>query len=113
MNRDEALNSGKARVKNQNLVKHMLATEAIMRTLARHFGESEEEWGLAGLLHDIDIELTNGDMTRHSLVGAEIARELGASAAVAQAILCHNERHGVTAESLMAKALFCTDPLTG
>ncbi len=113
MNRDEALNSVKARVKNQNLVKHMLATEAIMRALARHFGENEEEWGLAGLLHDIDIELTNGDMTRHSRVGAEIARELGASEAVAQAILCHNERHGVVSESRMAKALFCTDPLTG
>ncbi len=53
MNRKEALNSVKDNVENKNLVKHMLATEAIMRALARRFGRSEEEWGLSGFLHDI------------------------------------------------------------
>ncbi|GAI45746.1 unnamed protein product, partial [marine sediment metagenome] len=61
MTRKEALDSIKANVENENLVKHMLATEAIMQALARHFGEDEEEWGLTGLLHDIDVELTEGD----------------------------------------------------
>ena len=51
MNRKEALDSIRENVENENLVKHMLATEAIMRALARHFGEDEEEWGLTGLLH--------------------------------------------------------------
>ncbi|MBA7658003.1 hypothetical protein ES703_65948 [subsurface metagenome] len=50
MKREEALNSVRANVENKNLVKHMLATEAIMRTLARRLGEDEEEWGLTGLL---------------------------------------------------------------
>jgi predicted hydrolase (HD superfamily) len=62
MTRKEALNSVKANVENENLIKHMLATEAIMQALARRFDEDEEEWGLTGLLHDIDMELSEGDM---------------------------------------------------
>jgi putative nucleotidyltransferase with HDIG domain len=91
----------------------MLATEAIMRSLARRFGEDEEEWGLTGLLHDIDTELVEGDMKTHSKLGADLARELGASEAMAHAILCHNEAHGVPLETKLDKALFCVDPLTG
>ena len=113
MNRHEALESIKENVENQNLVKHMLATEAIMRALARRLGGDEVEWGLAGLLHDIDVELTEGDMSSHSKLGADIARDLGASEAVAKAILCHNETHGIKPETMMEKALFCADPLTG
>ena len=113
MNRQEALESIRENVENENLVKHMLATEAIMRALARHMGEDEKEWGLAGLLHDIDVELTDGDMNNHSKLGADLARDLGASEAVANAILCHNERHGVLPKTNMEKALFCADPLTG
>jgi putative nucleotidyltransferase with HDIG domain len=113
MNRQEALESVEANVENQNLIKHMLATEAIMRALARRLGEDEEVWGVAGLLHDIDVELTEGDMSTHSQLGADLARELGASEEIAHAILCHNEAHGVPAETLLDKALFCADPLTG
>jgi putative nucleotidyltransferase with HDIG domain len=113
MTREEALDSVRANVENENLVKHMLATEAIMRALARRFGEDEEEWGLTGLLHDIDVELTEGDMSSHSKLGADLAKEMGASEAMAQAILCHNEAHGVPVETKLDKALFCADPLTG
>ena len=113
MDREEVLDSVRANVENGNLVKHMLATEAIMKALARRFGESEEEWGLTGLLHDIDVELTEGDMSSHSKLGADLARELGASEAMAHAIITHNERHGVPLETNLDKALFCTDPLTG
>jgi putative nucleotidyltransferase with HDIG domain len=113
MNRKEALESIRENVESQNLIKHMLATEAIMRALARHLGEDEKEWGLAGLLHDIDVELTEGDMSSHSKLGADLARDLGASEAVANAILCHNETHGILPETNMEKALFCADPLTG
>jgi len=113
MTREEALDSIKANIENQNMLKHMLATEAIMRALARRFGEDEEEWGLTGLLHDIDMELTEGDMSTHSKLGADLARELGASEAMAHAILCHNQAHGIPRESNLDKALFCADPLTG
>ena len=113
MEREEALESIKANVSNKNLVKHMLATEAIMRALASRLGEDEEVWGLTGLLHDIDVELTGSDMSTHSKLGADLARELGASEEIAHAILCHNEVHGIPPETKLDKALFCADPLTG
>ncbi|MBI2287821.1 MAG: HDIG domain-containing protein [Chloroflexi bacterium] len=113
MTRKEALDSVRENVENENLVKHMLAVEAVMRALARRFGEDEEEWGLTGLLHDIDVELTEGDMSTHSKLGADLVREMGASDAVAQAILCHNQAHGIPAETRLDKALICADPLTG
>ncbi|OGO37488.1 MAG: phosphohydrolase [Chloroflexi bacterium RBG_16_57_8] len=113
MNRDEALLAIREKVKNENLVRHMLATEAIMRALARRHGEEEEEWGMAGLLHDIDVELVSGDMKEHSRLGAELALQLGASEAISHAILTHNEAHGVPVKTNMDKALFCSDPVTG
>jgi putative nucleotidyltransferase with HDIG domain len=113
VSREEALDSVRANVENVNLIRHMLATEAVMRALAGRFGEDEAEWGLAGLLHDIDAELTEGDMHMHSKLGADLAHELGASEAVVHAILAHNEAHEITPESRLDKALFCADPLTG
>jgi len=113
MNREDALDSVKANVENENLIKHMLATEAILRTLARRFGENEREWGLTGLLHDIDVELTEGDMSSHSKLGADLARDLGASEEIAHAILCHNAAHDIPLETNLDRALFCADPLTG
>ena len=113
MNREDALKAVRDSVKNENLIKHMLATEAIMRSLAKRFSENEDDWRLAGLLHDIDIEVTEGDMNIHSKRSAEMAKQLGVSDAVAHAILCHNEAHGTPFETMMDKALFCADPLTG
>jgi predicted hydrolase (HD superfamily) len=68
---------------------------------------------MAGLLHDIDLEQINGDMSAHSKVGAEIVKQHGVSLAIIHAILTHNEHHGIARESMMDKALFCVDPLTG
>jgi len=113
MNRKELLESINENVENKNLVKHMLATEAVMRALAQYLGEDDEEWGLTGLLHDIDVELTEGDMSSHSKLGADLARELGASEAMAHAILCHNPAHGAPCETRLDKALLSVDSLTG
>lgn len=113
LDRAAALAAIRARVQNDNLVKHMLATEAIMRGLARRLGQDEATWGLVGLLHDIDVEATGGDMSRHSREGAALAQELGATAEMATAILRHNETHGHGRETILDQALFCADPLTG
>jgi putative nucleotidyltransferase with HDIG domain len=113
MTREEALNAVKDKVKTENSVKHMLAAEAIMRALARRMGEDEEEWGLAGLLHDIDLELYGGDMMVHSKMGADMVRQMGVGEPIVHAILTHNEAHGVPRETKMDKALFCADPVTG
>jgi predicted hydrolase (HD superfamily) len=64
-------------------------------------------------LHDIDVELTEHEPQSHSRLGADLAREMGASEAMCYAILCHNEAHDVPCETLLGKALFCADPLTG
>jgi putative nucleotidyltransferase with HDIG domain len=111
--RKEALDSVEANVTNRNLVNHMLATEAIMQALARRFSENEGDWRLAGLLHDIDVELTEEDPQSHGKLGADLAEELGASEAICHAILCHNELSGVPRETFLDKALFCADPLSG
>jgi len=112
-NREEILDSIHGNVQDKNMIRHMLATEAIMQALAKKLGEDEEEWGITGLIHDIDVELVDGDMSSHSKLGADIAQELGASEAMAHAILCHNEAHGVPRETKLDKALFCADPLSG
>ncbi len=113
MDRKEVLESIQENIENANLRKHTLATEAVMRALARHLGEDEDEWGLTGLLHDIDVELTEDDITSHSKLGADLARELGASDEMIHAILCHNPAHGIPCETKLDKSLFCSDPLTG
>jgi putative nucleotidyltransferase with HDIG domain len=113
MTREEALDSIRDNVENENLVKHMLATEAIMKALAERLGEDKQEWGLAGLLHDIDVELTEGDMSSHGRLGADLVREMGVSENITRAILAHNEMLGVPRETKLDKALFCADPLTG
>jgi 3-methyladenine DNA glycosylase AlkD len=64
--REEALKLLEENLSNQNLVKHSLASEAVMRALARYLGENEEEWGLAGLLHDLDAQ------SRNKLIGEKI-----------------------------------------
>lgn len=113
MNREEALRLIKEKIKNQNLIKHSLAVEACMKALAKNFGENEEKWVLAGLLHDIDYEETKDDSNLHSIKGAEFLEKLGIEKEIVEAVKTHNEAHGILPETQMAKALYCVDPLTG
>lgn len=121
MDRDEALQLVRKYVKTENSVKHMLATEAIMRALARQFQENEEKWGLAGLVHDIDMEEVDyrNEPEKHGPRSVEILRENGldpASSAdkdVLDAVLAHNEALGGERRTRIEKAIHCVDPLTG
>jgi putative nucleotidyltransferase with HDIG domain len=113
LDRTEALALLKKNLTNRNLVNHCLAVEAVMRRLARYFDQDEEKWGLAGLLHDIDYDHTKDDPSRHSLEGAEMLAELGLPEDIVYAIKVHNEYHGLPRLTLMDKALYATDPLTG
>lgn len=112
MTRQEALTLVDEFVKNQNLVRHMLAVEAAMRYYAEEFGEDGETWGLAGLLHDFDWEI-HPTLAQHPQDGAPILRERGAPEVVVRAILSHAEHTGVPRESRMEKALFACDEITG
>ena len=113
MNREELFVELKKKVKNKNLIKHMLAVEAAMRSLAKKTGEDEEKWGIAGLLHDIDYEQTKSDMNKHSLIGAEILQKMGLPEDIVYAVKVHNPVHNLPRKSKMDKALYAVDPLTG
>jgi putative nucleotidyltransferase with HDIG domain len=113
MQREEASKLLKQNIKNRNLIKHSLAVESAMKELANHFSQNEEQWGVCGLLHDIDYEKTKQDLYLHAKVGAEMLKELGFNGEICHSVLTHNEAHGLLPKTLMAKALFCLDPLTG
>ena len=113
LTRDEALSLVNRNVTKQNVLYHMLAVETIMRSTAKHLGENEEQWGLIGLLHDIDYEKTETTPEKHSLLTEEILKELLPSELI-RAIKTHNFRHtGVMPETKMEKALIASDAISG
>ncbi len=112
LDRRKALELVRSRVKNANLVKHMLAVEAAMRALAPRFGGDPDRWGLAGLLHDLDYEETRNIPERHALVTVEELRGMGFDdTEVLNAILAHAGKK--TPETPMEWAIYSVDPLTG
>lgn len=113
MDRNQGFEELKERLDNQNLFKHSLAVEAIMRELAVHFKDDVEQWGLAGLLHDIDYAQTADDPSRHSILGAEILQDLGVDETVIYAVKAHNDYHGIERRRKIDKALYCADPVSG
>lgn len=113
MKREEAYKELTKHVQNKNLLKHMLATEVVMIRLAKHFDQNPDVWGMAGLMHDIDYENTKDQPQVHSLEGAKLLEELGFPEEINYAVKVHNERHGLPRQSLLDKALYATDPVTG
>ncbi|MCD6354008.1 MAG: HD domain-containing protein [Prolixibacteraceae bacterium] len=65
INRKEALELLEKNIKAENMRKHCYASEAVLRAIARKLGRNEDEWGLAGLLHDIDVEITKANPLIH------------------------------------------------
>lgn len=113
MERSKALTTLKKYINNKNLLKHMLATEAVMSKLAQHFDQDVQLWALAGLLHDIDYNETADDPARHSLVGGEILTAMGLPDELVHAVKAHNDYHGLPRTGLLDKALYAADPVTG
>ncbi len=112
MTREEALGIVQEHVKNQNLIRHMLAVEAAMRFYARLNGGEEETWGLTGLLHDFDWEI-HPTLDQHPQDGAPILRARGVPEEIVLAILSHADHTGVPRQSPMEKALLACDEITG
>jgi putative nucleotidyltransferase with HDIG domain len=114
--REEALKLVKKYVKTENSVKHMLATEAVMRKMANHFNEDSDLWGIAGLLHDIDMEEVDyeNNPKKHGKKSVEILKKEGVkNKKIFDAILAHNPEAGKRPDSLMEKVIRAADPLTG
>jgi uncharacterized protein len=111
VNREEAYLLVRGRLGDSATLAHSLACEACMRRLAEHFGEDLELWGLAGLVHDLDLDVCQNDPARHTLVGAEVLRSHGAPEPVVNAVLGHNDK--ATRVTRMEKALWVVDPTTG
>ncbi|MEM2848742.1 MAG: HDIG domain-containing protein [Candidatus Bathyarchaeia archaeon] len=113
ISREEALRILRNYVKSENFVKHCIAVEAILRRIARVLGEDEDLWGLTGILHDVDYELTQNEPTKHgltaeTLIGGTVPEE------VLKAIRSHNyENTGFKPESKLDKALIASDAASG
>mgnify|MGYP000865454009 CR=1 FL=1 len=112
MNRQEALQVVNKYVTNQNLVNHMLSVEACMRFYARFFGEDEETWAIAGLLHDFDWEI-HPTPEQHPLDGEPILRDYCVPEEIIRAVLSHADHTGLARITLMEKALYACDEITG
>ncbi len=110
--RDEALAIVREYVKKENLVRHMLSVEAAMRAYAKLYSEDVETWGLAGLLHDFDWEI-HPSLEQHPQDGAKILEQRGVPEIVVRAIMSHANHTNVPRETLMQKALYACDEITG
>lgn len=111
MERTTALELVQNNVSEENLRKHMKAVEAGMRELANHFGEDEEKWGIAGLLHDLDYVETKDKPDQHGLLTVEMLKEYDLSETQLNAIKAHAGQK--PPETEMEKAIYAIDPLTG
>ena len=99
-------------VRNPGLIRHCLAVETAMRAYATRFGESEDAWGLVGLLHDFDYE-RYPDLAKHPFVGATVLRDHGYPEWFIHAVLSHAGTDEYPRRSNLEKGLFAVDELTG
>jgi predicted hydrolase (HD superfamily) len=114
MTRQEALELLGQYVRNERMIGHSLASEAVMRALARRLGRDEEKWGLAGLLHDLDVELCNADLDVHCLETERILKEKGLDVDIVDAIRMHNEKAaGAVRSTEFQHALAAGETITG
>ncbi|MDD5099467.1 MAG: HDIG domain-containing protein [Syntrophales bacterium] len=114
MNRNEAEELLRKYVKNERMLDHSIASEAVLRALARRLGRDEERWGLAGLLHDIDIEDVGGDLSRHGLEAERILTEAGIDPEIVVAVKSHNEAVcGAARNTEFQHALAAGETITG
>lgn len=101
-------------VKKEGMISHSLASEAVMAALARKLGRDEEKWAIAGLLHDIDVEITNADPAVHGLEAVQILQENGVDAEIIDAIKMHNEMAtGLPRTTEFQHALAAGETITG
>lgn len=113
ISRNEAIQLLEEYIKAENMRKHCYASEAVMRAIAKRLGTNEEEYGLAGLLHDIDVEITNADPLTHGIKCEEILKGK-ITDEMLDAIMMHNEMaSGKERTTIFQHALAAGETITG
>lgn len=95
----------------ESLRQHSLATALIMEKIAERLGENTEDYYLAGLLHDIDLDIIGNDLAVHALRGVEILKDYDIEEKILAAILAHNRHKDL--ETNIERALWIADPVNG
>lgn len=112
--RKEALELLHKYVKNEKMIAHCLASEAVLRELAVHLGRNADAWAQAGLLHDLDVEVTQANAYTHGPEGAKWLAEMGVDNDITDAIGMHNEiATGKERTSEFQHALAAGETITG
>lgn len=113
ISRENALKFLNQHVQNANMIKHCMASEAVLRAIALKLGEDPVEWGMAGLLHDIDVEITHADPYQHGPYAAGMLDGLLSPEAI-DAIVMHNElATGKERTTVFQHALAAGETITG
>ncbi len=113
ISREIALKLLNDNIQNANMIKHCLASEIVMRSIALKLNTNPDEYGLAGLLHDIDVEITNADPLKHGPHAANMLVGLISPEAI-DAIVMHNEMAtGKERTTVFQHALAAGETITG
>ncbi|WP_346860244.1 HDIG domain-containing metalloprotein [uncultured Draconibacterium sp.] len=113
ISREEAIRLLEENIEAENMRKHCYASEVVLRAMAKKLGKNEEEWGLAGLLHDIDVEITNADPHTHGPYAEKILQGK-VTDEMMDAIVMHNEvATGKERTSEFQHALAAGETITG
>ena len=113
LSRDQAWDLFCSWTESESLRRHVLAVEAAMRAYARRFGEDEEQWGLVGMLHDLDYERYPDLETGHPRMALVELEKQGFSPEFVRAVASHADFLEVSRDSPMEKTLFAVDELSG
>jgi putative nucleotidyltransferase with HDIG domain len=113
MDREEAIHLLRTYVSQDVLVKHCLATAAVMKKIGDLLGEDAQQWEIIGILHDIDYERVGEDMQRHGPEGYTILKENGIDDEIARVILRHNHMLFGPYEIPVERALQAADSVSG
>lgn len=112
--REKAMELLNENIKNPNMIKHCLASEAVMGAIAERLGEDREKWAMAGLLHDLDVEITNADLNVHGQGSVKILKQESVDPEIIEAIKVHNEQScGEKRSKTFHHALAAGETITG
>jgi uncharacterized protein len=111
VDRGEAHEFARKKTEKETTLRHLISVEGVMRALARRFGEEEDLWGLTGLFHDLDQDVTGEDGNRHAELAAEWLREAAVDERVVNGVLAHAYEPYRT--DLMSKAVVHADAVAG